>query len=83
MNSQTRMTSSEAFVETLVAHGVRDIFGIAGSAYMDAMDLFPAAGIRLVSVAHESPPIWRMATQEPPVVTASALRKTDPGSPIL
>jgi sulfoacetaldehyde acetyltransferase len=29
------------------------VFGIAGSAYMDAMDLFPLAGIRLVSVAHE------------------------------
>ena len=53
MSSHTRMTPSEAFVETLVAHGVRDIFGIAGSAYMDAMDLFPTAGIRLVSVAHE------------------------------
>ena len=53
MNSRTRMTPSEAFVETLVAHGVQDVFGIAGSAYMDAMDLFPAAGIRLVSVAHE------------------------------
>ena len=53
MSSQERMTPSEAFVETLVAHGVRDIFGIAGSAYMDAMDLFPAAGIRLISVAHE------------------------------
>ena len=49
----TRMTSSEAFVETLVAHGVNTAFGIAGSAYMDAMDLFPLAGIRLVSVAHE------------------------------
>ncbi len=49
----TRMTSSEAFVETLVAHGVSTAFGIAGSAYMDAMDLFPLAGIRLVSVAHE------------------------------
>jgi sulfoacetaldehyde acetyltransferase len=47
------MTPSEAFVETLVAHGVTTIFGIAGSAYMDAMDLFPLAGIRLVSVAHE------------------------------
>ena len=53
MSSRTRMTPSEAFVETLVAHGVQDVFGIAGSAYMDAMDLFPAAGIRLVSVAHE------------------------------
>ena len=50
---KTKMTPSEAFVETLVAHGVRDVFGIAGSAYMDAMDLFPMAGIRLVSVAHE------------------------------
>ncbi|HUL07201.1 MAG TPA: sulfoacetaldehyde acetyltransferase, partial [Candidatus Acidoferrum sp.] len=44
---------SEAFVETLVAHGVTDIFGIVGSAYMDALDLFPAAGIRFISVAHE------------------------------
>ena len=49
----TRMTPSEAFVETLVAEGIRDIFGIVGSAYMDALDLFPAAGIRFVSVAHE------------------------------
>jgi sulfoacetaldehyde acetyltransferase len=49
----TRMTASEAFVETLVAHGVKDVFGIVGSAYMDALDLFPAAGIRFISVAHE------------------------------
>ncbi|MFV2073686.1 MAG: thiamine pyrophosphate-binding protein, partial [Thermoanaerobaculales bacterium] len=48
-----RISASEAFVETLVAHGVTDIFGIVGSAYMDALDLFPAAGIRFVSVAHE------------------------------
>ncbi len=49
----TRMTPSEAFVETLVAHGVRDVFGIVGSAYMDALDLFEPAGIRFISVAHE------------------------------
>jgi len=49
----TRMTSSEAFVETLAAHGVTDIFGIVGSAYMDALDLFEPAGIRFISVAHE------------------------------
>jgi sulfoacetaldehyde acetyltransferase len=48
-----RMTASEAFVETLVANGVRDVFGIVGSAYMDALDLFPLAGIRFISVAHE------------------------------
>jgi sulfoacetaldehyde acetyltransferase len=48
-----RMTPSEAFVETLVAQGVTDVFGIVGSAYMDALDLFPAAGIRFVMVAHE------------------------------
>ncbi|MEE8386385.1 MAG: sulfoacetaldehyde acetyltransferase [Dehalococcoidia bacterium] len=49
----TRMTASEALVETLVAEGVEVVFGIVGSAYMDALDLFPAAGIRFVSVAHE------------------------------
>jgi len=48
-----RMSNSEAFVETMVAHGVKDIFGIVGSAYMDALDLFPAAGIRFLSVQHE------------------------------
>ena len=47
------MTPSEAFVETLVAYGVKDVFGIVGSAYMDALDLFPLAGIRFLSVAHE------------------------------
>jgi sulfoacetaldehyde acetyltransferase len=47
------MTPSEAFVETLVAQGVTDVFGIVGSAYMDALDLFPLAGIRFISVAHE------------------------------
>src|SRR5260370_37415368 len=40
-----RMSASEAFVETLVAQGVTDVFGIVGSAYMDALDLFPSAGI--------------------------------------
>ena len=53
MSKKIRMTPSEAFVETLVAHGIKDVFGIVGSAYMDALDLFPAAGIRFVSVAHE------------------------------
>ena len=47
------MTPSEAFVETLVAQGVTQVFGIVGSAYMDALDLFPLAGIRFISVAHE------------------------------
>ena len=48
-----RMTPSEALVETLVANGVTDVFGIVGSAYMDALDIFPAAGIRFIPVAHE------------------------------
>lgn len=49
----TVMTPSEAFVETLVAQGVTHIFGIVGSAYMDALDIFEPAGIRFISVAHE------------------------------
>jgi sulfoacetaldehyde acetyltransferase len=48
-----RMTPSEALVETMAANGVTHVFGIVGSAYMDALDLFPAAGIRFVPVAHE------------------------------
>ena len=48
-----RMTPSEAFVETMAAHGVTEIFGIMGSAFMDAMDIFEPAGIRFVSVVHE------------------------------
>src|SRR5258705_13790757 len=48
-----RMTPSEAIVETLVAQGVKHTFGMVGSAYMDAHDLFPLAGIRFISVAHE------------------------------
>jgi len=48
-----KMTTSEAFVETLAANGVTDIFGIMGSAFMDAMDIFAPAGIRLIPVVHE------------------------------
>ncbi|OGP58312.1 MAG: sulfoacetaldehyde acetyltransferase [Deltaproteobacteria bacterium RBG_13_61_14] len=51
--AKVKMTASEALVETLVAEGVKEVFGIVGSAYMDALDLFPAAGIRFISVAHE------------------------------
>jgi sulfoacetaldehyde acetyltransferase len=47
------MTPSEAFVETMVANGVTDMFGIMGSAFMDAMDIFAPAGIRLIPVVHE------------------------------
>lgn len=50
---KTKMTPSEAFVETLVANGVTDVFGIVGSACMDALDIFPAAGIRYIPTVHE------------------------------
>ena len=47
------MTPSEALVETLVAEKVDTVWGIVGSAFMDALDIFPQAGIRFVPVAHE------------------------------
>ena len=53
MASKQRMTPSEALVETLAANDVSDVFGIVGSAFMDALDIFPAAGIRFIPVAHE------------------------------
>ena len=49
----TRMTPSEAMVETLRAEGVDVVTGIVGSAFMDALDLFPDAGIRFLPVRHE------------------------------
>lgn len=49
----TQMTPSEALVETMVAHGVTDVFGIVGSAYMDALDIFEPAGLRFIPVVHE------------------------------
>ncbi len=51
--AKVKMTPSEALVETMVAEGVKNVFGIVGSAFMDALDLFPAAGIRFIPVAHE------------------------------
>jgi sulfoacetaldehyde acetyltransferase len=53
MNQSQKMGPSEALVETLAANGVTHVFGIVGSAFMDALDIFPAAGIQFVPVAHE------------------------------
>jgi sulfoacetaldehyde acetyltransferase len=47
------MTASEAMVETLRMEGITEVFGIVGSAFMDPLDLFPAAGIRFLPVRHE------------------------------
>ena len=51
--AKVKMSPSEALVETLVAEGVDTVWGIVGSAFMDALDIFPQAGIRFVPVAHE------------------------------
>jgi sulfoacetaldehyde acetyltransferase len=48
-----KMLASEALVETMVAEGVKEVFGLVGSAFMDVLDLFPQAGIRFIYVAHE------------------------------
>ena len=53
MTQPQKMGPSEALVETLAANGVTHVFGIVGSAFMDALDIFPAAGIEFVPVAHE------------------------------
>ncbi len=37
----------------MVANGVTHMFGIMGSAFMDAMDIFAPAGITLIPVVHE------------------------------
>ena len=53
MRQSQKMGPSEALVETLAANGVKHVFGIVGSAFMDALDIFSAAGIQFVPVAHE------------------------------
>jgi sulfoacetaldehyde acetyltransferase len=53
MSQSRKMGPSEALVEVLAVNGVKHVFGIVGSAFMDALDIFPAAGIEFVAVAHE------------------------------
>jgi sulfoacetaldehyde acetyltransferase len=48
-----KMTTEEAFVKTLQRHGIRQAFGIIGSAMMPISDLFPTAGIKFWDCAHE------------------------------
>ena len=50
----TKMTTEEAFVKVLQMHGIENVFGIIGSAFMPISDLFPKAGITFWDVAHES-----------------------------
>jgi sulfoacetaldehyde acetyltransferase len=47
------MTTEEAFVKVLQRHGIKDAFGIIGSAFMPISDLFPKAGIMFWDCAHE------------------------------
>ena len=47
------MTTEEAFVKTLQMHGIRNAFGIIGSAMMPISDIFPKAGIMFWDCAHE------------------------------
>ncbi|MES0880859.1 sulfoacetaldehyde acetyltransferase [Roseibium sp. SCP14] len=48
-----KMTTEEAFVKVLQAHGIDNAFGIIGSAFMPISDLFPKAGITFWDCAHE------------------------------
>ncbi|MFT4300942.1 MAG: sulfoacetaldehyde acetyltransferase [Desulfovibrio sp.] len=48
-----KMTPSEAMAEVLLQEGVNHMSGILGSAFMDLLDLLPAAGIDFISVRHE------------------------------
>ena len=67
-----RISGSEAFVEALRQEGVDNMCGIVGSAFMDPLDLFPAAGIRFIQVRHEQSAAlmaegWARATGKPGV----------------
>ena len=48
-----KMTTEEAFVKVLQRHGISQVFGIIGSAFMPISDIFPKAGITFWDCAHE------------------------------
>jgi len=48
-----RMTTEEAFIKVLQNNGIKEAFGIIGSAMMPISDLFPAGGIKFWDCAHE------------------------------
>ena len=48
-----KMNTEESFVKVLQMHGIKDVFGIIGSAMMPVSDLFPKAGITFYDCAHE------------------------------
>ena len=75
MSSKQHMTPAKR-LETLVAQGVKDVFGIVGSAFMDALDLFPAAGIRFVPTVHEQGAAHMADYSRVTAGTASASRRT-------
>ncbi|MBN9044333.1 MAG: sulfoacetaldehyde acetyltransferase [Rhizobiales bacterium] len=49
-----KMTTEESFIKVLQKHGIRQAFGIIGSAMMPVSDLFPKAGITFWDCAHET-----------------------------
>ena len=49
----SEMSGSEALIESLRVEGIKRLFGIVGSAYVDVLDLTPKAGIRFIGVRHE------------------------------
>src|ERR1700728_5180385 len=53
MKPPQKMGPSEALVEALAVNGVKHVFGTLCSAFAAALDIFPAAGIECVPVAHE------------------------------
>jgi sulfoacetaldehyde acetyltransferase len=53
LHENERMTPSEALLEQFVAEGAEVMFGIVGSAFMDFLDIMPAADIRYLPVRHE------------------------------
>jgi sulfoacetaldehyde acetyltransferase len=53
IHEDTTMTPSEAILEQFSAEDAEVMFGIVGSAFMDFLDIMPAAGIRYLPVRHE------------------------------
>ena len=53
MPEQVTVTGGAAVIDSLVAHGVRDVFGIPGTHNLELYRYLPASGIRHVVTRHE------------------------------
>jgi sulfoacetaldehyde acetyltransferase len=58
IRNKTMMSAGEGITETLLSRDIKNVFGITGSAFLNASDCFETAGIKLTHFQHEQNAIF-------------------------